>query len=76
MSRLSKALNEVDNKVSKLRNRFENFTKEAAELKIKLDKEKETILAAETLVSKLDGEYQRWNNQVRHFSSLGLILMY
>ena len=64
MSRLSSALNEVDNKVAQLRNRFETLTKEAAELKIKLDKENETIQAAETLVTKLEGEFQRWNKQV------------
>ena len=50
--------------VASLRNRFESLTKEAAELKIKLDRENETIEAAETLVSKLEGEYQRWNQQV------------
>ncbi|XP_067663541.1 cytoplasmic dynein 2 heavy chain 1-like isoform X1 [Haliotis asinina] len=70
MSRLSTALNEVDNKVAQLRNRFETLTKEAAELKIKLDKENETIQAAETLVSKLDGEYQRWNTQVGGLSTV------
>jgi dynein heavy chain 2 len=64
MEKLSRALDEVDQKVAQYRNRFETLTKEAAELKIKLDKENETILAAETLVSKLDGEYTRWNNQV------------
>lgn len=64
MARLSQALGEVDRKVSMLRSRFENLTKEAAELKIKLDKENETIHAAETLVSKLDGEHHRWNMQV------------
>lgn len=64
MDKLKSALDEVDAKVASLRNRFETFTKEAAELKIKLDKENETIQAAETLVSKLDGEYQRWNQQV------------
>ena len=68
MAKLSRALSEVDNKVADLRNRFETLTKEAAVLKIKLDKEKETIEAAELLVSKLDGEYQRWNIQVRIFS--------
>lgn len=64
MEKLSDALNKVDQKVAQLRNRFENLTKEAAELKIKLDKENETIQAAETLVSKLEGEYQRWSAQV------------
>ena len=70
MAKLSRALSEVDNKVADLRNRFETLTKEAAVLKIKLDKEKETIEAAELLVSKLDGEYQRWNIQVRIFSGV------
>ncbi|KAK6172722.1 hypothetical protein SNE40_016326 [Patella caerulea] len=68
MAKLGRALDEVDNKVAQLRARFENFTKEAAELKIKLDKENETIQAAETLVSKLDVEYQRWNAQVGELS--------
>ncbi|KAK3801155.1 hypothetical protein RRG08_006872 [Elysia crispata] len=69
MAKLSKALGEVDRKVASLRNRFESLTKEAAELKIKLDRENETIEAAETLVSKLEGEYQRWNQQVGELSS-------
>ncbi|XP_053400577.1 cytoplasmic dynein 2 heavy chain 1-like [Mercenaria mercenaria] len=64
MEKLSRALDEVDQKVAQYRHRFETLTKEAAELKIKLDKENETIIAAETLVSKLDGEYTRWNSQV------------
>lgn len=65
MEKLSQALDEVDQKVAQYRHRFETLTKEAAELKIKLDKENETILAAETLVSKLDGEYTRWSSQVK-----------
>lgn len=65
MDKLKRALDEVDAKVASLRNRFETLTKEAAELKIKLDKENETIQAAETLVTKLEGEYQRWSRQVR-----------
>ncbi|XP_076467409.1 LOW QUALITY PROTEIN: cytoplasmic dynein 2 heavy chain 1-like [Babylonia areolata] len=68
MARLGQALSEVDRKVAALKQRFENLTKEAAELKIKLDKENETIEAAETLVSKLDGEHQRWNEQVGELS--------
>lgn len=68
MEKLKRALDEVDSKVAKLRNRFETLTKEAAELKIKLDKETETIQAAEMLVTKLDGEYHRWNDQVGVYS--------
>ncbi|XP_064610087.1 cytoplasmic dynein 2 heavy chain 1-like isoform X3 [Liolophura sinensis] len=70
MEKLSHALNEVDEKVAQLRNRFEKLTKEAAELKIKLDKENETIQAAETLVSKLDGEYERWSSQVGELNTV------
>ncbi|XP_041357041.1 cytoplasmic dynein 2 heavy chain 1-like isoform X2 [Gigantopelta aegis] len=69
MAKLSRALSEVDTKVADLRNRFETLTKEAAVLKIKLDKEKETIEAAELLVFKLDGEFQRWNIQVGELST-------
>lgn len=64
MEKLSRALDEVDQKVAQYRHRFETLTKEAAELKIKLDKENETIEAAETLVSKLHGEFTRWNSLV------------
>ena len=64
MEKLSRALDEVDQKVASYRHKFETLTKEAAELKIKLDRENETIQAAETLVTKLDGEYQRWSQQV------------
>ncbi|KAK7096855.1 hypothetical protein V1264_003902 [Littorina saxatilis] len=64
MARLGQALGDVDRKVAGLKQRFENLTKEAAELKIKLDRENETIEAAETLVTKLDGEHRRWNEQV------------
>ena len=44
--------------------RFELRTQEATQLKIELDKAQETIEAAETLVSKLDGEFKRWSGQV------------
>ena len=42
------------------------FTKEAAEVEIRLSKTKETILAADSLVIGLDGEYQRWNIEVQN----------
>ena len=44
--------------------RFELRTQEATQLKMELDKAQETIQAAETLVSKLDGEFKRWSGQV------------
>lgn len=45
--------------------RFELRTQEATQLKMELDKAQETIQAAETLVSKLDGEFKRWSGQVQ-----------
>ena len=65
MNKLGKALDEVDRKVAKLRDRFQKFTTEAAKLKVELDKAQETIDAAENLVGKLDGEFQRWTGQVK-----------
>jgi dynein heavy chain 2 len=64
MEKLSVGLREVDDKVAMLKKQFEAKTTEATRLKVNLDKEKETIIAAENLVSKLEGEYQRWSNQV------------
>lgn len=64
MEKLSKGLDAVDRKVDNLRRKFEKTTTEAAKLKVELDKANETIHAAENLVSKLDGEYQRWSGQV------------
>ena len=64
MTKLEKGLSQVDDKVSKLKKTFEERTTEAAKLKVELEKEQETIEAAENLVGKLEGEYQRWNEQV------------
>ena len=44
--------------------RFEQRTREAAQLKFDLDKAQETIKSAESLVGKLEGEYTRWSSQV------------
>ena len=65
MTKLQKDLSHVDNKVSSLKKTFEVRTTEAAKLKVELEKEQETIEAAENLVGKLEGEYQRWSEQVR-----------
>jgi len=64
MNKLQKGLSHVDNKVSNLKKTFEQRTTEAAKLKVELEKEQETIEAAENLVGKLEGEYQRWSEQV------------
>ncbi|XP_077984893.1 cytoplasmic dynein 2 heavy chain 1-like [Glandiceps talaboti] len=68
MEKLQKGLDEVDKKVSELRTKFEKRTTEAATLKLDLDKANETIQAAENLVGKLEGEHQRWNEQVKELT--------
>ena len=65
MEKLQKGLAEVDSKVENLKRKFEKTTTEAAKLKVELEKAEETIVAAENLVGKLEGEYERWNGQVR-----------
>ena len=65
MKKLSEGLSKVDEKVASLRKKFERTTKESAMLKVELEKAQETIAAAENLVGKLEGEYQRWSSQVR-----------
>ncbi|GAB1603232.1 cytoplasmic dynein 2 heavy chain 1-like isoform X1, partial [Argonauta hians] len=61
---LSVKLDSVDSRVAELRANFEVQTREALELKHRLEKENETIQAAETLVGKLEGEHHRWNQQI------------
>ncbi len=48
-----------------LKDRLNKFTKEAAEVEIKLNKTKETISAADSLVEGLEGEFERWNGEVK-----------
>lgn len=62
---LSAGLEDVDKQVSVLREKLNRSTKEAAEVEFHLNKAQETITAAESLVTKLEGEYQRWSQQVR-----------
>ena len=71
MAKLSKGLSEVDRKVENLRKTFEKTTTEAAKMKVELDKANETIVAADNLVGKLEGEYQRWSGQVGLLLSFG-----
>ncbi|XP_063840903.1 LOW QUALITY PROTEIN: cytoplasmic dynein 2 heavy chain 1-like [Scylla paramamosain] len=61
---LSAGLEDVDKQVSVLREKLNRSTKEAAEVEFHLSKAQETITAAESLVTKLEGEYQRWSQQV------------
>lgn len=55
-----------------LREKLNRSTKEAAEVEFHLNKAQETITAAESLVTKLEGEYQRWSQQVRLCASVGV----
>ena len=75
MAKLSKGLSEVDRKVENLRKTFEKTTTEAAKMKVELDKANETIAAADNLVGKLEGEYQRWSGQVGVLLSFGVFRM-
>ncbi len=64
LEKLGKALAVLDQNVKDMRNRFELLTTEAAKLKIELEKEEETIVIAENLVGKLEGEHKRWSDQI------------
>ncbi len=68
LDKLGKALSTLDQKVKDMRDRFELLTTEAAKLKIELEKEEETIVAAENLVGKLKGEHKRWSDQISKLS--------
>ena len=63
LENLTAGLDEVDAKVAVLKQKLNQFTKEAAEIEISLSKTKETISSADQLVAGLDGEYQRWNKE-------------
>ncbi|VDN08033.1 unnamed protein product [Thelazia callipaeda] len=64
MKKLSKDLETVDEQVAKLKHTFEARTEEATQIKIDLDKEQNTIRVAGTLVDRLSGEYNRWQQQL------------
>ena len=68
LERLSKGLEQLDKKVADMRVKFEGRTTEAARLKLEVEKEEETILAAENLVGKLKGEHERWSEQVKELN--------
>ena len=64
VGQLSTGLDEVDAQVAVLKERLNKFTKEAAEIEIYLNKTKETIGSADSLVEGLEGEFDRWNDEV------------
>ncbi|EGD76743.1 dynein heavy chain isotype 1B [Salpingoeca rosetta] len=61
---LTDDLSKIDAHVAELRERFERNTTEGAKLKVEVDQAQATINSAEMLISKLDGEKQRWSRQV------------
>nr|CRZ22352.1 BMA-CHE-3 [Brugia malayi] len=64
MEKLSKGLETVDERVAELKHNFEMHMKEATQIKINLDKQQETINVAGTLIDRLSGEYERWQEQI------------
>lgn len=66
--KLGKVLELLDRKVQEMRDKFEQLTTEAAKLRIEVEKEEETIAAAENLIGKLEGEHKRWSGQVRELA--------
>ena len=64
IEKLQKGLEDVDRRVEEYKNKFQKLNEDATKLKIKLEKEQETIASAENLIGKLDGEYERWSAQV------------
>ena len=64
VEKLVSELEQVDHKVTQLRDKFEKRTSEAAQLKAEVVKTQSTIEAAETLVDKLSVEGNRWASQV------------
>ncbi|CAH8515920.1 unnamed protein product [Schistosoma mattheei] len=68
LTSLTKGLSNVDSNVANLRTVFEKRTSEAANLKMELDKTRETLLSAETLVGELESEHTRWENQINEIN--------
>ena len=64
IGQLSSGLEEVDAQVMVLKERLNKFTKEAAGIEFHLNKTKEIIGSADSLVEGLEGEFQRWNDEV------------
>jgi dynein heavy chain 2 len=64
LQELTLALARLDSDCAALRAKFQQALGEAAQLKVQLDQAQQTILAAETLLGKLEGERSRWASQV------------
>ena len=72
IEKLQKGLEDVDRRVEEYKNKFQKLNEDATKLKIKLEKEQETIASAENLIGKLDGEYERWSAQVSGWQWVGV----
>ena len=70
MKKIGKGLSEVDAKVKRLEVKYNKTLEEKAMLTIEHNKAEETIVVAENLVGKLEGEYQRWSGQACSISTL------
>tara|TARA_B110000091_G_scaffold199866_1_gene230119 strand:- start:810 stop:8225 length:7416 start_codon:yes stop_codon:yes gene_type:complete len=57
-------LDQIDNRVKELKDVFKVQTREAESLRQGLERTQETLTKAETLLGKLSGEQERWDDQV------------
>ena len=64
LEKLGKQLETLEKRVLEMRDTFEKRTTEAARVRIEVEKEEETITAAQNLIGKLEGEHKRWSGQV------------
>ena len=64
LEKLGRQLDVLEKRVSEMRDTFEKRTTEAARVRIEVEKEEETITAAQNLIGKLEGEHKRWSSQV------------
>ncbi len=64
MEALTSGLSDVDQKVAVLQEKFNQSTKEATQMELKLQEATSKIKTAKDLIGKLSGEYKRWSEQV------------
>jgi dynein heavy chain 2 len=69
VTQLEDDLSKVDAKVAALKDEFSVQTRDAEVLKANLEHATSTILSAEGLIGKLDGERSRWQTQVEDIST-------
>ncbi|TPX32194.1 hypothetical protein SmJEL517_g04664 [Synchytrium microbalum] len=69
VKKLQEELSEVDRNVAGLRDEFGTLSREAEMLRMGLEKAQRTLDVATSLLSKLDGEGQRWRIQAETFNS-------